>query len=135
MQWLIDIVLEAVAKVGYLTTGFVNRGDPAVPDWGEGDLIVDTDWHELDLSAIVPEGAKGVLFKALGRHAAFGKRFELRPHGHAQTQNICEIQTLVAGAFHHADWVCPCDGDRKIDYMLETPAWITVILTVKGWWF
>lgn len=119
----------------YLINSFVDRGDPGAQDWTKLDFTVDAGWHDLDLSAIVPAGAKSVLFVALVQHTLVNKLFMLRKKGNANIFNISSINTVVANVNYYQDWVCPCDKNRVIQYRATPPAWAIMSLLVKGWWF
>jgi len=135
MQWLINAIKEWVLEQGYLTAGYVDRGDPATQDYAAGDLTKDGAWHDLDLSAIVPAGAKAVLFSARLRNTGTTKWLQLRKNGNANSWNVAIALTQVAVLYYDADLVVPVDTDRKINYATSSTGWIDIRLTVKGWWF
>lgn len=135
MQWLIDIIKEWIIAQGYLTTSFIDRGDPVIWDYGTGDFTPDDAWHELDLSSLVPEGAKEVSLRVVIEHSAVDKVLYFRKHGNVASNNIGGARTQVSMVIFEADTNVALDENRKIDYHLNSPAWIIVHLTVKGWWF
>ena len=134
MQWLIDIVYDAVMAQLAAAGIFANRGDPAAADWTQLTLSQDGAWHTLDLSAIVPAGAKAVLFAASISSPLPSRILQLRRHGNANTLAVSKIETQVAGVTRSRDLICPVDSDRKADYYVSSPVWIAISLTVKGWW-
>jgi len=88
-EWVIYIIKEWVlaqlyateawvTAKGYLTTGFVRRVSQADYDWTDITLVEDGNWRELDCSAIVPAGAKAILFQVQIRNSAIDKRLRLR---------------------------------------------------------
>lgn len=135
MQEWINLVKEWVQAQGYLTAGFVNRGDPTVHDFTQATLIQDNAWHELDLSAIVPENAKGVCIYIEAIHASATKTIMLRKSGNVNETVLSRLRTLVAGLAHYKDATVACDENRKIDYWIQTPNWTLINFTVKSWWF
>lgn len=133
MQWLIDMVTEKVlAEIG-IPPVFVDRGDPAVADWTEATLTINSAWHDLDLSTIVPEGASTVLFNGYIRDDAVNSYFFLRSKDNAGLYNISAIITQVANVPVQRDMVVKLTSDRKISYTGFTGTDF-VSLTVRGWW-
>lgn len=146
MQWLIDIIKEWIVAEGYalqswvlaqgyLTAGFVNRGDPATPDFDAGDFPILFTWTELDLSAIVPANAKSVVFRAMGKHAATAQSLQIRKYGNANNNIISGLHTTVSNLIEEHDWTCAVDSNRKIEYLVSTDGWTLLTLTIKGWWY
>lgn len=146
MQWLIDIIKEwviaqAYATVawvqaqGYLTAGFVDRGDPAAFDFDKTDLITDGTWHDLDLSTIVPAGAKAILASILINDELIERSLMFRKKGNVNIFNRSLIYTQVSNIYNSLDLVIPVDADRKIQYRGEAIVWVAIYVTVKGWWF
>jgi len=134
MQWLIDIVLEKVAEAGYLTNSYIDRGTTNQPDFSLGDFIGDLSWNDLDLSAIVPEGAKAVAFtmSGMGTFASSVARF--RKKGNLYSFNSTSFATPVSDIEDYGDCMCGISADRKIQYNLLDVGWDDLYLTVKGWW-
>lgn len=135
MQWLIDIIKEWVIAQGYLTDGFVNRGDPAVVDYVTGDLIKDNAWHDLDLSAIVPENVKGVALYVSILELHIGTSVRFRKKGNTNPANVSRIYNQVAFEPNATDMTVPCDENRKIQYFASNVDFVILNITVKGWWY
>jgi len=119
----------------YLCAGFIDRGDPTAFDFTTGDFTWDGNWHELDLSAIVPQNAKAVLFAAQFLHGGGGQHFKLRKHGNTNEKVISDITTQYINRVISPDLVVACDAGRKIDCWAGPGFPGTINLTVKGWWF
>lgn len=145
MQWLIDIVkawIEAqnyateawVEAKGYLTTAYVDRGDPATYDWQSGDFTKDNVWRDLDLSAIVPAGAITVALSCHIQATEVAKRVQFRKKGNVNTRNVAEMWTQVSAADHAGDLIVALDADKKIQYRIHAATWLSLNVTVKGWW-
>jgi len=130
MQWLIDLIIEEIG----VPPCFIDRGDPAVVDYVVGDLVIDNDWHDLDLSAIVPENAKGVVIHTLLTTQQVGLNFNLRKKGNTNAINISQAWSAVAFESFSPDMTVPCDENRKIQYKVWPGNWLILQLTVKGWW-
>jgi len=110
----------------------VDRGDPSSPDFTVGNFTLDAAWHDLDLSAIVPAGAMGVLISVVTDTSDANQQIMFRKKGNANYRNVawiynhnyCEIQGLNCIIFG--------DTDRKIQYMSNTQ-WTKLDFTVCGW--
>lgn len=146
MQWLIDICKAAMTETinalkawveakGYLTAGFVDRGDPAAYDFELNYFVRNAQWHLLDLSGIVPENAKAVLLLAYSKATVINNDFMVRMHGNVNLYSRSQLRTFVADVAIFQDWVVNLDTDRKIDYKLDIGNWTAAGITVKGWWF
>ncbi|GAI41096.1 unnamed protein product, partial [marine sediment metagenome] len=90
--------------------------------------------HVLDLSAIVPDGAKAVLFSIYATATEVGKLAGFRRHGNTYFYNASNSLTLIAGISTQYDMVCPISSDRKLDYQFGITTWIEIVFIVKGWW-
>lgn len=134
MQWVIDLMTEWAAAQGYLTTSFVDRGDPADPDFELYNFTTDEKWYDLDLSSIVPDGAKAVLLTLKIVSTSASADFFFRKKTNSYDYNTCHTATTVAGIRTAADLVCPCSAERVIQYYGEDVVWTEIDLTVKGWW-
>lgn len=145
MQWLIDIIKEWVQAQGYaleswveakgyLTTGFVDRGDPVDEDFDITDFTCDNTWRELDLSAIVPAGAKAVSLYFTTRCSVIQKYWSFRNADNVNLNNISRIRPQIANFFDAGDFTVPVSTNRKIHYNCSDGCVWTVFLTVKGWW-
>ena len=130
MQWLVDLIIEAIG----IPPTFIDRGDPAAKDFETGDFTADDNWHDLDLSGIVPEDATAIAATVLLFNIAVNKDVFFRKNGNVKTFNVSRFTTQVASVLISGDIIVAVDADRKIEYMLETGGWMTIHLTVKGWW-
>lgn len=136
-EWVLSLGYATQAWVraqGYLTTGFVDRGDPASNDFAGADFTKDNNWHNLDLSGIVPAGAKAVLVRALCTSTSINRSFLLRKDGNANSINWVQYRCTVANVPYTADAVCPISTARKLEYRVTHTDLYTIYLTVKGWW-
>lgn len=135
MQWLIDLIKEWVQAQGYLTTGFVDRGDPENADFEAGDFIKDSSWRNLDLSGIVPTTAKAVLFALDIIATTTHEKCRFRKKGNVFEKNMSSLFTQVAYISKAADMVCPIGTDGLLEYNIDAATWGAIRFTVKGWWF
>lgn len=112
---------------------FVNRGDPASEDFGLGDFTFDDAYHDLDLSGIIPEGVKVVLFTIEMNTAASRQRVAFMKKGQINTLNIAYALTQVANMpIVHDLFVVP-DSSRFIEYQGSSGVWNTLSMTIRGW--
>jgi len=127
----------ATVSVGYnyLKTGFIDRGDPAAVDFAYGDLTHDGAWRDLDLSGIVPAGAKAVSLFHRQNTGTVLKHIYFRTKGNVNDKNVSKTFQQVANILRGKDHTIPLDADRKIQYESNIPIFSTCNITVKGWWF
>ena len=114
--------------------GFVDRGDPTGFDWDQTDLSVQNDtWNDLDLSAIVPAGAKLVLFRTLIKDASVNVVVYLREKGNVDAYNATDTRTQVSNVYLAGEALVACGSDRVVEYRI-TAAIDYLGFLVKGWW-
>ena len=113
--------------------GYNDRGDPAAFDFDETDLTLDGAWHDLDLSSIVPVGAKAVEFHMELNESHKGDGLRFRKNGNSNVINHSEIVAPVAASVVHQDMVVGCDSNRVIEYILIGASIDGVDIVVKGW--
>lgn len=130
MQWFIDIIKEVIH--GQL--GYFDRGDPGAFDFDEDDLTTDNAWHDLDLSAIIPATAQGVVLHLKFRCPNAGAPIRFRKKGNVNLFNTSICGTSVANVTHWDDLICPIDVNRFLQYQIANLAWITIEITVSAWW-
>lgn len=135
MQWLIDIAIEAMENWFALYGGYHHRGDPVNPDFNHTNLTLDGAYHELDLSAIVPEGAKAVYLKVQVINQGVQQGFEFVRHGMVHKHVALLQVTQVAGVGITLCGAVAVDEDRKVDYWFQAGNWTAILITVCGWWF
>lgn len=114
---------------------FVDRGDPAGYDYAKEDLTIDGAWHDMDLSAIVPEKAKAVFILGHLQGNAVDWKISFRKNGNVNDVVHGGMETLRANVERHRSSIVALDDDRIIEYNVDNQAWDTLDLAVKGWWF
>lgn len=119
----------------YLINAFIDRGDPAAVDFALGDLTRDGAYHDLNLSGIVPAGAKGVCLSVLAVNAFVNKFAYFRTKSNANDFNISILAIQVTLVLDGADLTVPLPSTRIIEYNLDAVGWVFFTITVKGWWF
>lgn len=112
---------------------FVDRGDPATWDWTLANFTADDDWHTLDCSSIVPEGAIAILIRASIAADTAGRYFGFRKHGNVNAYNTAGLRTQVANIYIDNYVLVFCDSDRKLDYMGTSDGWSAISVVIGGW--
>lgn len=135
LQWFIDIILGMVAALGYLTTAYVSRGDPAAADFTIATLALDNNWHDWDMSSIVPAGAKLVLLHTIVKSGAIDKRIQFRTKGSTNWPSLSVSRVQVANINFERDCLVAPDADRVIQYKVSVVPWTTCHVTIAGWCF
>jgi len=135
-QWEPWAAIESVT--GYPFTRhnyFVNRGDPTEPDFDKFDLTSDDDWHDLDLSGIVPVGVSAVLFRAYIRSGGIGNYFHLRRRGNENNIAIPGFRTQREDNYNDQALICAVDDERFIQYLASNVNWTDLTLIILGWFY
>ena len=115
-----------------ITGKYITRGDAAAADFVHGDLIDDSAWHDMDLSAIVGVGAMAVHLKVGLQGSSTNKKVRLRKNGNSNEQTISVQETVVANINQYAEHIVACDSGRIIEYVLNNVAIST--FWILGWW-
>ena len=113
---------------------YVDRGDPAAWDWIDANLTTDGNWNDLDLSSIVPVGAKTVLLRVRIIDDATDKAIQMRENGNSNGYNVAALVTLVANLSIEGNFIVGCDADRVIEYNASNTSWTNIDICVRGWW-
>lgn len=113
---------------------FVNRGDPAAYDFTLTDFTRNGAWHDLDLSALIPETARAVLIDLDFDNTSANKHITLRKNGNTNDFNHFDVSTKVAGKDEHVNAVVIPDSTRKIEYKITASGWSAIAMTIRGWW-
>lgn len=131
MQWIIDILWDMLIARGI----FVDRGDPPAWDFAKPDFTTDSAWHDLDLSGIVPENARGVVLHLAINSGLIGSFAQFRKNSTTTPFSRSELRIQTGGLFNDADIVVSLDADRFIEYKISNVLWTNIYLGVKGWWY
>jgi len=119
---------------GILMPAFVDRSDPAAWNFTLADFTTDGNWHELDLSGIIPANAKAAALSLMVADDVVNSSVRLRRPGQTYDYNCSEIVTMVADTPIVGDFVTALSDNRKIEYRTSPVTFNGIILTVKGWW-
>lgn len=113
----------------------VNRGDPADRDFDAGDFITDYTWRDLDLSAIVPAGAKAVSITGYVLDDVAYSTLEFREKGNTNIFNRIVGSTPAANVADYFNGRVWCDTNRVIQYRGKNVTFTGIGLTITGWFF
>lgn len=111
----------------------VNRGDTTNPDWNAGTLTMDGNWNDLDLSSIVPAGAKSVTLIIMYMATSAANTLQIRTKGFAQAGNIQALKVPVIAQAGYVQRTVYPDSDGVIEYKATVANWITLDVTVNAW--
>jgi len=128
----------SAAQWGYLGSSsgidhYVDRGDPSNVDFQIGDFITDGTWHDLDLSSIVPAGAKAVHLWLNIKDDVAGSQFRIRKKGNINDFNRLSQVTQVSDVYISTDSFVSIDSDRKVQYKGDNVTFTNIQITVRGW--
>lgn len=104
------------------------------PDKQVGNFITDGTWkvNGLDLSGIVPAGAKAVMLDMMVLDDAVGSQFSVQRDA-AHAYNRATVMTQVANILVAAAPVVAIEGDRLLDYYGGNVGFTSIDVTVAGW--
>lgn len=115
---------------------FHDRGDAAALDYNITALYPsgnNTDWHDLDLSAIIPAGAKTVLLNiSVTANATDGIYF--KKGGNSNDFNRADILCPVNAQEHRAQLIVACNANRVIQYKTPFTTATVINVFISGWW-
>ena len=117
----------------YLRPSFVNRGDPNANDFTHATMTADDAWHDMDLSAIVPAGAKSVYLKLTVVATTTQRYVIFRKNGNSNEYAAPTVRTQVANAVNDASFIVALDANRRVEYKCSNVAWTGIYVLVLGW--
>lgn len=121
-----------VRPAGYIPI-FIDRGDPANVDWALEDFTADGAWHDLDLTSVVPAGASAVAFACVIFNTIEGKTIAFRTNGNSNSCNTSLVSNVAVGVISQDIIIAP-DANGVIEYNTTAGGWLSLNLSVKGWW-
>lgn len=130
MQWLVDLIIAAIG----IPPCYVSRGDYTTFDYNQFDLDDDGNWHELDLSGIIPAGATAVKLHCKLRGDTIEGKLRLRPGGYVAGEVRCTLRIQVVNITVGAFITVGLSTDRKIEFEYTGADFGPRTITVQGWW-
>lgn len=110
---------------------YADRGDPSDIDFSA--LTTDASWHDLDLSAIVPSGAKAVILRVYIQDDAVGTYLAFRKKGNSNGKVILQVFTQATNAAIEAQGIVPCSTARVVQYTGSNTAFSDIRIVILGW--
>lgn len=105
------------------------------PDFTVDDLVIDGDWHTLDLSGIIPQGVKAVYVQLLVKATEVGKIIRLRKDSSAGTLSTCVGRTIVANELLNIPVEMGVTPEQTLDYWIESSTWSNFSWRIRSWYF
>lgn len=113
---------------------YVNRGDPATYDWDQGDLTINSAWHDLDVSGVVTDADATLLhLHILMIDGVTGTDCCFRKNGQSNEWNQAKFRIMEANKYHDWEGFVVPDEDLIIEYKIGT-GMDEVKIIVRGWW-
>ena len=116
----------------HFSLNYIKRGDPSVYDFTKEDFITDLQWHDLDLSNVVPEGTKLVRMKIKMVSSSLGG-ISFREKGNINEINQATIKIQVSNIYYYEEFDVNCDSNRKIEYLASDVPWTVIDIIIRGW--
>lgn len=112
---------------------FTDRGDPDSYDFRVADFTTNDNWYDLDLSSIVPSGAKAVVFTYWLEDDVVSSRIYFRKNGNSYSRAVGKARVIVADQEHWGTIIVPCDSNRIIEYRATNTTFTRLDIVVTGW--
>jgi len=112
---------------------FVNRGDPDTLDFVMGDLTLDNDYHDMDVSGVVGVGIRLVWMLVSIKAAEADKDINFRTKGATNEVNRGRVRTHVAAQWQDTDVFVVTDSSGVFSYKAVAATWQGVNICVRGW--
>jgi len=114
---------------------FCRKGDPAVYDrtLAAGDFVTDGNWHDLDLTNIVPVFAHAVLYDIVVQDNVANSIVVIKPKGNINLILSGAILSRVAGQLNHENQLVCVGLGGLLEYWATNTIWDVIQLVVLGW--
>ena len=112
---------------------YVDRGDVSGWDFTLSDFTTDSQYRDLDLSAIVPAGAISIKVAIEAKNDSVSKSIYLRKNGNTSGYHVSRLMTTVAGVLCSNVFDVFCDSDQVIEYYAMNSAWTVIDIFIMGW--
>lgn len=118
-----------------LRKGFVTRAGGSSIDFRESVLTTDNQYHDLDLSSIIPLGAKAALIHCRGETSDIAGIGYLKRKGQLGAPAHCVIRPQIAD--HAVGAIVPValEAARIVEYKFSNVTWDYISITIKAWFF
>ena len=113
---------------------YTPRNNPTNWDFQLSDFTLDASWNDLDLSSIVPSGAKAAIISVAIRSSTINEYLILRPNGDTGGYGRHIWRTQVADISCESTATVSLDANQVIEYFGSSGSSINIIgFTVTGW--
>lgn len=112
----------------------VNRGDPESADFTKVDLTTDGNWHELDMSSVIPKGAIAAVLAVRVLDDGVGNSLTIRPKAHSYPYHRFRNYQDTINQASSEQGIVFFDTDRAIEYLGSNVEFTSIEITVIGWW-
>jgi len=119
----------------YKQPSFVDRSDASAFDFLVGDLTTNGTYRDLDLSAIVPEGAKAVYLTGRIRDNLVDSQLAFKKNADASGFHGNRVYTQLANQYNSFQFIVPVDSSRVIQYYATNTIWDSIDIVINGWFF
>ena len=109
------------------------NSDAAAVDYDVDDFTTDNTWRDLDLSSIVPSGAKAVCVRVQVYDGAAASALRFRKNGNSNDVEIYIIRTQVINVQNDGVAIISLDANRVIEYKGDNLAFSSISFHVMGW--
>jgi len=112
---------------------YVDRGDFGAYDFDNTDFTADSQWHDLDLSAIIPANAVVVFFSVYMKNPSQQASIIFRKKGYVNELNIARQYTPDVDESIVGNFFVPVGSDGIIEYKTTNINWAFLHLAIRGW--
>jgi len=96
-------------------------------------INADASYHELDLSAIVPEGTTFALLRCNAQCQVIDAVILFRKNGNTNEINAFRLDIHVPDSPYDLNFLVPLDANRKCEYKADYVAWTSINVVVLGY--
>lgn len=111
----------------------VDRGDAMGADFSMFQLTIDNAFHDLDLSAILPQNATWVHMRVMAVALAPMLLANFRNNGNVYPFTVSTVCTVDNGLESHTPMWVACDANQVIEYQVQTGDWMFIDIFILGW--
>lgn len=118
--------------MAHKSLNYIDRGDCSEYDFCKEDFITDLNWHDLDLSNIIPKGTQLIHIRIrMASSSLAGINF--RKKGNIYGKNTAIIKSQVRNVYYYEEFFVTCDTERKIEYLASNVSWTALDIIIRGW--
>lgn len=112
---------------------FVDRGDYNLFDFNLEDFTTDGNWHDLDLSSIIPINTKLIRLSLYLKSDSDSSAMRIRKKGYTSEYNWFKSYPRAAntGGIQEGDIIC--NSNRLVEYKIDVATWISIEFYIRGW--